>query len=282
MGSLADGHDWAKTRDWRAPRSGCAETFFGLWEVHQPKVWVMESVTQLTTRGREFVNSVVNRARGMGYGTWIIYHDPKFMGLPQSRRRVFLVVSSVDIITTPPGGPHLTVGDVLGNGIEPSAIHQLVDGDLYWWGRAKPGEDFNPAWVRAGSPPETKPKHRTGHRIDPATPLGAVHSDGHFAHPTEPRYLSARELAHLTGYPVDYQWPASDPTARAQVAKGVTPTAGDWLGGCLVRSLGVGKPARHDVVTVVNYMSIGPTRGDFRMVNTVREIPVDEYLSGGA
>jgi site-specific DNA-cytosine methylase len=277
MGSLSDGHTWSKKRDWRQSRLDCSASLLGLWRSRQPKVWVMESVTPLLTKGREFVLSVVREASAAGYGMWVVLHDPKFMGVAQTRRRVFLVASRVHLEFPAPTGGITMLRDVMGEMPRPSRRIPVVDNDLHWWKKAPIGRDFVASWSISCGSPKTKPKHRTGHRLDPNTPMGTIHSDGHFAHPTQPRFLSGVELAYLSGFPVDYLWPESDTRIRVEVAKGVTPAAGEWLGRCLVTSLAKGGRANPEVVTVVNQLSRSPRRADDRMIDSTTVMNVKEF-----
>ena len=277
MGSFCDGHDWAGNRDWRKTRTDCSSKMFDLWRELGPKVWVMESVTQLVTKGRDFVRSVIREASGAGYGTWLVFHDPKFMGIPQTRRRVFFILSRVHLEFRSPGQRMTKVRDVIHKMPPPSSKTVVPDPDRRWLKSRSLGKDFIRLWEEAGSPASLKPKHRTAHRVDPDTPLGTIHSDGHFVHPTETRFLSASELAFLSGFPVTYQWPSSEGRARAEIAKGVTPAAGDWLGVNLARSLRSRTPADPLVVTELNFMSIGPRRSDDRIVNGIKTIPVTDW-----
>jgi site-specific DNA-cytosine methylase len=271
MGSLADGHSWAKEKDWRSSRLGCAESYFELWRMFKPRIWVMESVTQLTTTGRDLLTSMSTESAESGYGMWVVFHDPKFLGLPQTRRRVFVIISSVELPFPRPKCVRNNIEDVLNGMPEPSVVLPITGADLHWYENARPGTDFNSAWLKAGSPVELKPKHRTAHRVALDTPIGTVHSDGHFGHPRHPRYLSAVELAYLSGFPRGYKWPSSDSRARSEVAKGVTPVAAAWLGERLLEGLRRNVSATPGSVTEVNQMAMTPLRSDYDMVDTLRK-----------
>jgi site-specific DNA-cytosine methylase len=270
MGSFSDGHAWAADRDWRESRRNCSEKFLEVFIRYQPRVWVMESVTQLTTKGREFVNRVMTTGRDLGYAGWLVFHDPKFMGIAQTRRRVLMVLSRVDIRWNPPSGVMTSMRDVIKKLPTPRKFIPIPQPDSYWWKVAKDGEDFIRAWERSGARPVLKPKHKTAHRISLDTPMGTIHRDGHFGHHTECRFLTGEELAVINGYPSDYKWSQSDARTRTEVAKGVSPVVGDWLGRCLKQSLVTNKPASTGVLTTINFMAKSQRRSDAVMLNEVK------------
>ncbi len=75
------------------PRSQHVWTFLDVVEEHQPQIFVMENVAALAVNSRwlPLREALMARAGALGYGSAIWVLDASHFGVPQARRRMFLV-----------------------------------------------------------------------------------------------------------------------------------------------------------------------------------------------
>jgi site-specific DNA-cytosine methylase len=270
---------------WRTdPNLQYAQGAIQLFEEIQPKVWVWESVTQLATKGTEFLWEFTNKAMRRGYAVSHVFYDTKFMGLPQQRRRLFVVAHNIEIDWKQTGQsvvslkPHLDqVEPDRGWGLRPEHVHvarELKPGDSlrYWWEQimgpgAKPGPRF------------------VDHRVSPDGPMGTVfgYLPPGYIHWAEERYLGPRELAHICGFPKNWWWPDDGVRIVLEVAKGVTPPAGKWLGQQVAEALDRDRPIPPQVIKA-NFMGwtnkIKDTRQRDEVYNLLGPDAVGPHLEG--
>jgi DNA (cytosine-5)-methyltransferase 1 len=254
---------------WKSdPVADCTHKYVRWGLEVQPKVWVDESVPQILKSG--LVEDVARLWMDAGYAFTVIKFDAKFHGLPQQRRRVFLVAHQVSIPWAPPkfkSGEKLnTAGEALElappRAVEPTSQYHIMPDhwiealkayDLHnaavEEGLEKKKIGFREAWERmyldtaqrrgrddkivVGRPP-----FMCG-RIRPERPSHTVIGVQVYLHPYEPRLITPREAAKLCGYPDDYVWAeeTNDGLTVAEIAKAVTPTAASWLAENLQRGI---------------------------------------------
>jgi site-specific DNA-cytosine methylase len=265
---------------------------FGLRQ--RPLVWVDESVPNILKSG--IVDQVARMWLDEGYAFTVVKFDPKFNGLPQGRRRVFLVAHSVEIPWAPPvfDGHLRTAGEALETA-PPRRVPNYKDDPLSpdWikalhladekWGY---GANLREAWEELYL--ETAERHPNGingrervkgrpmimiGRVDPARPSGVVIGVQVYIHPFEDRWLNGREVARLCGYPDDYQWSLEhdDGWTFCEVAKAVTPPAARWLATNLVHGLDARRPAV-PTMREVTCWGQGTRLADNRLVFSQREL----------
>lgn len=259
------GYNKDRGRDkWRTdPRVECTRRHFGLVAALEPKVWVWESVTQAYTKGHEFVRSLEKEALAQGYSVTYVLHDAQWFGLPQVRRRFFMMVHRVDLaVKAPNWKPAPSVLEAL-KGVPPFGPPH----DQGQWfpkthmRRVPPGTRLRSYWEEHICPPERQVLNAQGHvkgrpsfghaRARLEGPSGAV--VGYcLMHPTEHRFLTIGELQVMCGFPRDWEWAPKVPVDQArEMARGVTPPVGRWIAAvareAVERGVGVSTPTVREV-----------------------------------
>lgn len=247
---------YTKTRGpdkWRTdPRVECSRCCAQLRRKLRPAVYATESVTQLWSKGREFAEELARDAAEDGYSTTVLLHDAQHLGLPQVRRRVFLVQHRVEFRPIMPNWAP-----------PPSPLDVLPDkpiGEPMWekpkyftakrLAQVKPGERLVHFWERK-HPEEKRERNAQGnvkgrpsyghYRLPVEGPGGAV-VGYNIVHPTEHRFISTEEMQLLSGFPLDFHFTPKGPNARAaEIARGVCPTVGEWLARGVKASIETGK-----------------------------------------
>lgn len=243
---------YTKTRGtdkWKTdPRVACTQKHFGLLGALEPKIWAWESVTQAFTKGREFVKTLTREAAEAGYSTSYLLHDSQWYGLPQVRKRFFMVCHKIEFnpIMRAWKNPPTPV-EVL-KPAKHDGVHCAIGRSEAKWSaerlaKVKPGERLAKHWEEHYAPKgpiETWERNENGgikgrpsfghFRLPTDRPGGAV--VGYvIIHPTEHRFLCTEEVQVLSGFPPDYIFTPGGTTARlAEIARGVCPPVGEWLG----------------------------------------------------
>jgi site-specific DNA-cytosine methylase len=240
---------------WRTdPNLQYAEGAIQLFRDIQPKVWVWESVTQLATKGSEFLWRFTNEALDTGYAVSHVFYDTKFMGLPQQRRRLFVMAHNIAIPWRQGGQPVVSLGEHLA-GIDPDTGWGLRPEHVPVARELKPGDSLRYWWNQTMG--DVKPRPRfVDHRVSPDGPMGTVfgYLPPGYIHWNEERYLGPRELARICGFPTDWWWPDDGIRIVLETAKGVTPPAGRWLGAQVAEALDRNEPIRPQVIKA-NFMA---------------------------
>lgn len=251
----------------------------------RPKIFALESVSLLETRGRDFIMQFAGAASEIGYATTLFQLDPKLWGLPQQRRRVFLIAHRVAL--GPPQLPpstsrnpafadvKMTVDDAISGLTDPGFVAPLVRGyDEVLKMGVKEGEQLARVWERAhcigvregmgtGRRLRGRPSF-SAHRVKGYEPCDSIiGSSQAFIHPHEDRFLGSRELGVLCGFPEDYIWPQST-QAGVEIGKGVTVLAASILGQYLERALRENEPVGDtSAITVYDYRAKSMRLGDY-------------------
>ena len=228
-----------------------------------PTIWVWESVPgAYTGEHDELSQFITNKAIDRGFSVYHFLHDSKFFGLPQQRRRVFTIASKVEIIFPVPRSELVTVGEALQSVENPGEIPAFS----YKWQSYLPfvgqGERLRTVVLKAQDPPA--PGFLI-HRAHPdhvsRTLLGGVH----VIHPWEDRFIGVNEAKALCGYPADYEFDRAGGDYFQQIAKAVTPVAGNYLGNALYLSLDANRPTSGEEWEV-KYWAQSPRVIDERML----------------
>jgi site-specific DNA-cytosine methylase len=266
---------YTKTRGtdkWRTdPRVQCTVKHFQLLKEVEPDIWAWESVTQAFSKGEEFVHNLTREAAELGYSTTYILHDSQWLGLPQVRKRFFMVCHKIDFkpiipsFESPPTPLDILKasrkgGQVCG-GKSMTPIKQF---DAKLLAKVKPGERLVAFWRRCLAHPDPEQWERNaqggikgrpsyGHcRLPLDRPGGAVVGYG-IVHPTEHRWLSTEEMQVLSGFPSTYHFTPKGPSARAsEIARGVCPPVGEWLAKAAKDAIKKSNPTRSTTVTLVD------------------------------
>lgn len=246
IGWSSIGKSWKKGKDgWRNDtRVSCTRVVAGLLHDVKPTVWAFESVQNLMTRGAEVVSDITELAMGLGYHVYYVLHDPKFMGLPQQRRRVFVVASRVVIPWGPSARGIKTSGEALSEVGEAGFVCSMRPNLLDFAAGLGPRQGLREAWERANPELSFEVTKAQGinkvagrprfmdHRLDPNLPSSTIVGMVPPAqiHPYEARYLGTNEISYLCGFPQSWIWDVKRPEdIFVEAARGVSPNAGQWL-----------------------------------------------------
>lgn len=259
------GTDKWKTDD----RVNCTRRHFQLLSELEPKVWAWESVTQAYSKGKEFCDYLAEEAARLGYSTTYLLHDAQWFGLPQIRRRFFMVYHRIKFGPIQPfwDSPPIPI-TILGKARvgEPFGRRSVSENVLV---ATKPGERLAKCWCRVegGPDPNQWEKNKTGGvkgrppfglvRLPVDRPGGAI-VGYEMVHPTEDRWLSTEELQVLNGFPPDYIFTPIRAQGRAnEIARGVCPPVGEWLAKSVAMSLKANVRVRKPTVTLIDYRKPG-------------------------
>ena len=250
-----------KGRDWRSsPLVACTERHFELIETLRPTFWAWESVQQAWQRGEDFVRSLALRASDAGYSTTILLHNAEYLGVPQRRKRFFMVCHRVAFDPRPPEfEPGRTLEEALRGLNDPGEPLERNLGKVRWLlDQVKQGENLSSAWMRCtppdqqvvggrgqvvGRPPFTIKRARAGQ------PAPVVMHE--LIHPIEHRGLSIKELAILCGYPATYEF--IDARDAGQIGRGVCPPVAEYLARETARAIALNKMETSPTFKVVDY-----------------------------
>lgn len=244
----------------------------------RPDVWVTESVPPFQ---KEAAPAFASLWREEGYAVSMVRVDAKALGLPQQRRRVFLVAHRVDIDWQPP----LFEGAVpVGMALEGVPVRESETWPHlkeYEWllDRTAPGERLVDQIT--DEYPGTRRPRALEFRLPYDRVTGTLVAQSVYYHPYENRMISWREYAALSGYPPTWEMPENTLPYHAieYMGKAVLPPVAAWLGGQLLRALDQGAPPRREA-TVATFWA-GNRLNDFNFKNTVEDwdIPaVDDEL----
>lgn len=249
------------------------ETVHRLIDRVRPKFWVLESVPQIAAPqagGSKYVDWLSGWAYHRGYATTLLFLDGKHTGLPQRRRRVFLVFHSLAFRPRPPGIPPVTAGEaILPYFNDPGWVHEMPDGWLEIARRVGAGRSLRNAWLTMGNdaPPLTR-KLRLGDQVlDPDGPAPTMlgYCPPNFIHPFADRFIGLREFATLCGYPDWYSWPKRPIDALCEMTRAVLPPPAAYLAGEVANALAIGDPLEGDwqVPHFVDYRPKTGSIGDY-------------------
>ncbi len=226
---------------WRTdPLTSCFKRAVSLGAQLSPSVLVIESVQQAFTRGHDLVWDSARELTSLGYGVDFVLLDASRVGLPQRRRRAFLVATKMEIDWEyDHEAAQATVRDAIGDlADDPSEVPGMTDFYRRSLAKTLPGEELRAGFVRVMEGQELALNKSGGVIGRPAfvyrrlawdevapTLLGGPR----YFHPEEERLISVREFQVLCGYPPDYEFVGRVDEKYPLIAKAVTPTVGEWL-----------------------------------------------------
>ncbi len=249
--------------------------YFRLVKELEPRFFLLENVPGLkNTRGRDYLRQLLEQARRAGYACQTKILNAADFGVPQVRKRLFVVGELTDGVPAfefP--DPRVveknwaTVGDALKDLPSPPkdgspqpevANHQIA--------RMSALNIRRIAHVPQGGGWEHLPEElrlpchrpgaaRIGHRYvygrlhwnEPAGTITAKFDSftrGKFAHPREDRTITLREGARLQTFPDDFVFQGPKEEIAAQIGNAVPPKLAETLGRALLAAAGFGKPAQ--------------------------------------
>jgi|SRR5580765_528669 len=233
--------------------------FQQLIKLHQPTVAVCESVCGLLTKGAELVEEFMNLP---GYAFYVVQHNAKYHGVPQDRKRVFLVASKVrldfwsDKLTEP-----ITAQEAL-KGIKNT--DKITN--LYSYRYAKlfnhviPGELLTKTFDRLNRKVKTDEYGRIQNRPPfTMTCLKADKVSGTVMraklHWNCKRFININEFKALCTFPQDYRFHTrSYESSIVMMSKGVSPKVGEWLARVVLHGL----KRNQTPVKLVEHLNIKP------------------------
>ncbi len=230
---------------WKSdPRVGCTREHFEVLMALRPKVWLWESVTQVAVKGRELIDELTARCLENGYSVTEVFHDAKDLGVPQTRKRWFMVAHRVEIdfpvsalIPETSAVAALSKVKPVGPPAYDSGSNQSFDRHL----SSIPAGSRLRNWQEANLLPEggweiksnghAKGRVGFGHvRLKAEGPATATVGYS-MVHPIEHRFLTVNEVQALAGFPQSYRFPGGPSGAKQldYIARGVCPPVGEWF-----------------------------------------------------
>lgn len=246
-------------------RTGDHRALVDVLDQLEPKVWIWESVTQAYTGKHDWLSQyVTGHAMELGYTVYHFLHDIKFMGAPQQRRRVFTVCSRVELDFPTPSGKIVTLGEAIAD-IDDPGYHMPFDNPEYapYIPSLPQGKTLRTWYLSQGNEPPAPGFLLT--RASADKPCRTLLGGWHIFHPTEDRFLGHHEAARVCGYPDDYVFARSAGDYMHQIARAVTPFAGEYIGKVAADGVQSGVPVVEPQEWVINFMANSPRLDDYRM-----------------
>lgn len=252
---------------WREdPRTDCWKQCFTVLEEVRPRAIAVESVTQAYSKGREMIDDFTETALGLGYSVKHVLMDAKWTGLPQSRRRFFLICHRPSLslelgfdFTEPP-----TVGQVLSTVSDPGHVTDRKRNSCYrsiyleCLRETPPGGKLRNTFDQLHGDQEKNEQGKIAgrpgfliNRLHPDRVMGAFIGDV-FIHPEEHRLLGINEMRALCGYPDWFELDGRPTLHAALLARAVLPPVGQWLGVAVRRAVDSRRGPRRQTVTLLD------------------------------
>ncbi|RLC08226.1 MAG: hypothetical protein DRI24_23685 [Deltaproteobacteria bacterium] len=248
------------------PRVADTRRWTKLVDFYQPKIMVTESVLQAEGFMDEWL---IPRLNERGYATTKWLHNGLFYGLPQSRRRLFIIGHRVPFQPEEPDRTATVLTKNAFNGIDiisnpelndlmtAPTIRKELDPFL---SQIKPGEKLRRAYERLilipqhGRDESNWPRNARGHvigrpgfgalRLDPDRPAGSFPGIYPMVHPTEDRWLQINEVKiGLCQYGSEYVFtPRGNGDIAKEMARAVMPAMGEAMGRAILASRSLNRP----------------------------------------
>ncbi|KTG09523.1 hypothetical protein AUR64_17300 [Haloprofundus marisrubri] len=223
------------------------QTYLNYVEEIQPRAFVMENVKGLSTRHREYLDAVLDRADGLSYDVDYRVLTSSDFGVPQGRDRIFVV------------GIHESEG-VEFEWPEPTTADDPPTARSVLWGGALPRDGWPNSeesshqphivenWREGGYKNDPYVEKQYQIRLHPDEPSWTITAGNQHFHPGKPRALTPREEASLQSFPRWFEFAGSKGSASRQVGNAVPPKLAKHVGRTLLESLG--EPGRPPTDTV--------------------------------
>lgn len=268
-----------RERSWRDdPRTSCWTRTFGLLKTLRPTVWICESVRQAFTVGRSMMDDLVAKARRLGYAATHLLVDGQDHGLPQRRRRYFLVLSKVEIEWRPTGKRPVTVGEVLAKVDDPGWHKPMKPEMLELARRTEPGRSVRRTFDRLNARRVSKAKLMQERAIASEALAGGVRQrqdlwiegrpnflttvlnpdavcgvviGNNKIHPSRKRMIGIEEAKALCGYPRRFRFECTNGRMFAELTKAVMPPVAEHACSAIADAIRRGRRADPRVAEVV-------------------------------
>ena len=247
--------------NWRTDeRVECIKKAYDILETVKPAVWCFESVRGAYTKGRDLMENMAEDARRLGYKATFLLVDALEHGIPQVRKRFFMVLSKYEIDWQPTNAESNSVladvafpsgqkGDVGVCEPIPERFAPIID-------ECKPGEKLRNVFDRKyprrvakykalGQNVKGRPDFLV-ERLDPKKPCRTLTGSPTKIHPTKNRFISIEESKILSGYDEDFEFVGSRNDQYAQLAKGLMPPGAEYLAKMVKKAIKKKKPCDPD------------------------------------
>ena len=242
------------TREEHRDMNSLWREFMRVVELARPHAFVMENVPQFLKH--EEGRKAIETAHRLGYATVEGVLNAVQFGVPQKRRRAFIIGSRAGQPALPPtNGKRLTVRDVIGDlPLEPTGDDWHIgrkprELSLQRYALIPPGGNrFNlvaarpdlspPCWIR-----KTSGSTDVFGRLEWDEPALTIRNEffkpekGRYLHPEADRPITHREAMRLQTFPDDFQWSGSRQSVARQVGNAVPPRLGYHVAMAVRRSL---------------------------------------------
>lgn len=205
----------------------------------RPSVWACESVTQIYSTGREFVDEMTLAAMEASYSVTHLLLDAKWAGIPQSRKRFFLLCHrSPSMLGLSFDWREVTVRETLSRVADPGYFRPFRSDLKAALQKTAVGGRLVTTWEQI-NPGFTHRRNARGHvrgrpsfqdcRLPLDGAMGAYVGDKVY-HPTKHRLLGINEAKAVCGYPLDFELVGRQgPELGSLLARAVMPPVGRWL-----------------------------------------------------
>lgn len=211
----------------------CFDTIYN-W----PNVLAIESVLATWRKAESYIRGKAKIANELGYAATVILHNGAYLGLPQTRNRMFLVLHNLKLAwhkvkyTQPIACDKALLDPPID--YTNDKMLALTEHNKYLMANRRPGDNtLLQIHDRLGFGMGIGSKRPvfTSSMCHPGKPAPTLLHVMH-AHPTEHRFLTINEMSRLCGYPNSWDWhtlPGSVQAKASLIARGVTPPVAIWL-----------------------------------------------------
>ncbi len=175
----------------------------------KPKVILAENVKGLISgNAKGYVKQILQEYDAAGYDTQLFLFNSKFMGVPQSRQRVFFVsrrkdlnLNPIDMVFNEPIIPFKTIDE---GALDDSYDLKLTPTAEKYWSKCLPGKSFSSV--------HEKGSFFNWVKVSPFNPLPTIAAtNGHLIfHPYIKRKISDNEVVNGQTFPMDYDFMGID------------------------------------------------------------------------
>jgi len=242
-GEEGDDQHWTA----QTARLGWIEDVVAAALVVRPKAFAWESVAHCWSLGYTFVLEQAHKFTDAGYTVTVLLQDNRRFGVPQRRKRMFLLAHKHPLAWYPLV-PDITVRmalDTLPKKLPPPPVTPKALSPFWtrlWTDAEKHGGHLARAYEALSAEELAAYKAQTGGvgcykplgatlRIEADRPAPVMLSGATRYHPDEPRHLSYWEWLALCGLPMSWQTAQRRyENATVELARAVMPGVGMWLG----------------------------------------------------
>lgn len=215
--SLAGKREGTKTK-----RGRLYQSFLKVVSIVRPKMFLIENVTGLLSMdGGALMGRIAEEAKNLNYSVEHTVLNASDFGVPQDRRRVFIVGTLKEMPTfvfPKPPEDWVTVGEAIGD------LEHLIEGAFHnhFWSKAKKNKgQGNKCLEKDAIAPTIRAEH---------------HGNIEF-HWNGERRLSAREAARIQSFPDDFMFCGSNSSVYKQIGNAVPPVLAWYIGGAMEKYL---------------------------------------------